>query len=406
MSPEQLEGQEADARSDLWALGCVLYEMATGRKAHEGASRASVISSIMRGAPRPLVELQPMTPPHLGALVGSCLAKAPEERWHSARDAAIVLAWKLPEGGGPASAEASSLQDRRFILTAAHVRQLAERNPRLVGYGVTYLDNGRESETLVVYLPAAGADTRTFEPVLRSSSERSVAVDLLGFSPGASSRPALSLDDHSRVLRELLRELVAEIRPERVVLVGFFDGGDQFLRMVHSEGGAGVEVAGLLALGANVSLETCFATRIYAQLDPTSPGGTLASLKRLAQGIESLDEWLVAQRYFSQTLLKLGTDIEPIRRYSAGVIAPFERPGDPFAEWYRSARSKIPVVRLVFARGEQEQVEALLSRHLETNVLGDEFTEDSLVIEPVHRLAMLDPALIAPHVAGVLAAIP
>jgi serine/threonine protein kinase len=75
MSPEQLEGKEADARSDLWALGCMLYQMAAGRRAFEGASQASLISSIMKDQPRPLAELAPLTPPGLDRIVRACLAK-------------------------------------------------------------------------------------------------------------------------------------------------------------------------------------------------------------------------------------------------------------------------------------------------------------------------------------------
>jgi len=86
MSPEQLEGKESDARGDLWSLGCVLYEMATGKRAFEGATQASLITAIMRDTPRPLSELAPMSPPGLERLVGRCLAKDPDDRWQTARD--------------------------------------------------------------------------------------------------------------------------------------------------------------------------------------------------------------------------------------------------------------------------------------------------------------------------------
>src|SRR3989454_8493391 len=69
MSPEQLEGKEADARSDLWALGCVLYEMATGRKAFAGKSQASLIGAIMNTDPPPMAEIAPLAPPVLERLV-------------------------------------------------------------------------------------------------------------------------------------------------------------------------------------------------------------------------------------------------------------------------------------------------------------------------------------------------
>jgi len=86
MAPEQLEGKETDTRSDIWALGCVLYEMATGTRAFEGKSQASLIATIMHTDPRPLRELAPATPESLDRLIRECLAKDPEERRQSAGD--------------------------------------------------------------------------------------------------------------------------------------------------------------------------------------------------------------------------------------------------------------------------------------------------------------------------------
>ncbi len=91
MAPEQLEGKEADARADLWALGCVLYEMATAKRAFEGATQASLISAIMRDAPRPMAELAPMSPPALERVVRQCLAKDPEDRIQTAHDLKLQL---------------------------------------------------------------------------------------------------------------------------------------------------------------------------------------------------------------------------------------------------------------------------------------------------------------------------
>jgi Tol biopolymer transport system component len=91
MAPEQLEGKEADARTDLWAFGCVLYEMATGKRAFEGISQASLIAAILKETPRPIVELQPLAPPGLERIVKRCLEKDPDERFQSARDLAFDL---------------------------------------------------------------------------------------------------------------------------------------------------------------------------------------------------------------------------------------------------------------------------------------------------------------------------
>jgi serine/threonine protein kinase len=98
MAPEQLEGGEADARADVFALGAVIYEMATGRKAFEGKSQASVISAIMSSEPPILSSVQAMAPLALDHVVRTCLAKDPDARWQTAHDVLIELKW-IAEGG-------------------------------------------------------------------------------------------------------------------------------------------------------------------------------------------------------------------------------------------------------------------------------------------------------------------
>ncbi len=105
MAPEQLEGQEADVRTDIWALGCVLYEMATGKRAFEGKSQASLISAIMSAEPAPIAQLAPMNPPALERLVKACLAKDPEDRVQTAHDVKLQLQW-IVEGGSQAGVAA------------------------------------------------------------------------------------------------------------------------------------------------------------------------------------------------------------------------------------------------------------------------------------------------------------
>jgi serine/threonine protein kinase len=93
MAPEQLEGKEVDARTDIFAFGAVVYEMATGKKAFEGKSQASLIAAILEREPPAMSSLQPMTPPALDRGVKKCLAKDPDERWQSTSDLKTNLEW-------------------------------------------------------------------------------------------------------------------------------------------------------------------------------------------------------------------------------------------------------------------------------------------------------------------------
>lgn len=93
MAPEVLQGAEADARSDIFSFGCLLYEMVTGRRAFEGKSQVSVLAAILDKEPEPISSVQPLTPPAVDFVVRTCLAKDPEERFQTARDVALQLRW-------------------------------------------------------------------------------------------------------------------------------------------------------------------------------------------------------------------------------------------------------------------------------------------------------------------------
>jgi len=112
MAPEQLEGRDADARSDLFSFGAVLYEMATGKKAFSGASQASLIGSILRDDPQAISEISPMIPPALNRVVKTCLAKDPEDRFQTAHDAKLQLQWVV-EGGSQAGVAAPVVARRK-----------------------------------------------------------------------------------------------------------------------------------------------------------------------------------------------------------------------------------------------------------------------------------------------------
>ena len=112
MAPEQLEGKEADARTDIFAFGCVLYEMATGRKAFSGKSQASLISSIMGSEPPAISTIAPMTPPAFDRVVRTCLGKDADDRWQTAHDVGVQLKW-IQEGGSAVGLPAPVLARRK-----------------------------------------------------------------------------------------------------------------------------------------------------------------------------------------------------------------------------------------------------------------------------------------------------
>jgi Tol biopolymer transport system component len=112
MAPEQLEGREADARTDIFAFGLVLYEMIAGRRAFEARSQAGIISSIMTSDAPPLSSLNSAVPPALDHVVTTCIAKDPDARWQTAHDVLLQLRW-IAEAGSRAGVPAPVIARRK-----------------------------------------------------------------------------------------------------------------------------------------------------------------------------------------------------------------------------------------------------------------------------------------------------
>src|SRR5258708_830799 len=108
MSPEQIEGKEADARSDIFAFGAVLYEMATGKRPFSGKSQISLASSILESDPEPVSGIKPQTPPAFEHVLTTCLQKNPDERYFAAHDIKLELQWIAADRTSPATAQAPS----------------------------------------------------------------------------------------------------------------------------------------------------------------------------------------------------------------------------------------------------------------------------------------------------------
>ena len=301
MAPEQLEGRKVDGRTDIFALGAMLHEMATGQRAFRGESRASLIAAILKDEPAPVSSLQPLSPPAFDRLVRTCLVKDPDERWQSARDVGLELRW-LAEAGSQSNARGTAPRPRSALARAAG---LVVAGALLGGTAATVLRPRGEAEPPSLrYLtysgndwsPAASPDGRTVAFVSnRDGSDRIWLKQLVDGSEVAlttgrnDDRPRFSPDGSSLLFardtpgsgRALFRVPVVGGEPRRLV-ENAMEGdlspdGTRLIFTRRSEDSRASEIWTAAADGTGARRLAQFPFGVFAMSPRWSPDGRLVA---------------------------------------------------------------------------------------------------------------------------------
>ena len=413
MSPEQARGKKVDRRADIWAFGVVLWEMLSGRKLFEGETAPDILAGVLREEPN-WDDLPRGTPPSIQRLLRRSLERELRRRQQHFGDVRLELEDGLAESLLPSakshagSAQVSSPELKMFKLTTEVCRTIDRESldPAMIGDHLEYLDNETPSDTLVLYLAGFGQEHATFADVLSISPHRGVAVTLLGFEEGRGHRIALPMAAHLGILRAFLESLVQTIGPGRTILTGFSSGADVAQRLVAEAGVDRSHIDGILALGPNLDLDTCFFSARVAEIPDDNPDEIFEVTKNLIAGADSAGAWLRICPYLSEIMRKFDGDVNALRVHGRDLIAPFvERGNRTAAEWYRAVKSLKIAMRLVFAstEDEQEPLRRLLLSHVENEVLGPDFSDADFATEPdSDHFTLMDSKVIGKHLAVLL----
>jgi serine/threonine protein kinase len=419
MAPEQAAGEpNIDNRADIYALGVVAYEMFAGAAPFTGATVMQVIASHFKKIPDPLSKVRMTVPPALEQVVMKCLEKNPADRWQRAEDMLPlieqVMATTAPASAGAATgvARRNRLVDATFVLREDVCRKLSRErlDPRMIGDRLHYLDNQVESGVLVCYLHGMCRDQRAYTQVLERSPYRGIAPTQYGFDSNAKHRVPLALEDHVHLIWEFVRNAVERLRPSVTVLVGHSSGADLGFDMLAAPPEPPVSIDAFLSLDCNLNHDTCFVSRVLANLSSSEPARIIQDLQTMGAEARTLQEWLDIHEYLVEIFRKFHGDIGVLTGYAEEVVRPFpDKDPARFVEWYRGAADRVQHLTCVFSDAEPSNsvLQDLKLQNLDRGIFGPRYREDSIVIEPnASHFDLADSDRLLSYVEAVVTAVP
>lgn len=415
MAPEQASSDpHMDHRADIYAFGVLAYEVLTGVPPFTAPTAVQLVAAHMSRAPDPLMRHRPGIPEALNDIVLKCLAKRPADRFQRAEEIVerldAILTGPLSESMG--TTEEHAVAPAKFRIAEGLARRLDRQvfDPRMIGDSLEYLDNHARSDTLVCFLPALGLDAAEFEEHLRTFPWRCVAVTPFSHEPQRNRRYALPLNDHFTLIRHFLRHVEERSGARRVVLAGFSSGADIALRFAAARPGGGARLDGVLALGCNVSKETCFVTSILARMSTRHPERLLADLRAVGDSTADLEAWLTLHTYLVSMLRKFRGTIDPLRQVAREIVAPFEGATvSPFIAWHRDAAANVRALRCVFEDSETYRsfVAGLPLEPGTAAGAGERRASAALVIEPgAGHFDLARPDVVLRHLEALITGLP